>query len=190
MRKIFILLALTLIMSLTIGSVGIAYADEPIQETTQTEVVLESEEQLTELEEIEKTTSNILEYIIAGVLGLFGTSVVAVGFRASLKSLSGTVKATLVKVKDTKTLAEEDIKGLKNECEKTIASLQNVKEELANSYNEEFKKLQREIQMLKDVIFALATGTKELVVNGTAESISNILKNVIKEVNEDGKQKI
>ena len=148
------------------------------------------ETELDEIKIIEAYTSQILEYIIAGVLGLLGTSAVAVFFRKQLKNLIASVLSGLKALKDNKETAEEDIEKIKDEADKTLASLKNVKEEMLEINKKEFEALNRQVSLLSKVVLYMAGGTKELVVNGTSESIYNLLKNFDMEVNFDGSKKI
>ena len=146
--------------------------------------------ELGEVKDIEEYTAQIVEYIIAGILGLLGTSAVAVFFRKQLKNLVASVVNGLKALKDNKDSAEEDIKKIKNEADKTLASLKNVKTEMLEINKKEFEALNRQVAMLSKVVLYMAGGMKELVGNGTSESICNLLQNPNKEVNENASEEI
>lgn len=128
----------------------------------------------TGLKEIESTTKKITEYIIAGVIGLLGTSGVAILFRGSLKALAGSVKTLISKAKEEKDIAKEDIEKVKKEAENTLASLKNVKDEVVNVNKKEFEALHEEIRLLKKALRYFASGAKDFVKNGTAENIGKL----------------
>lgn len=155
-------------------------AEEPILPDTE----------LDEIKDIEAYTSQILEYIIAGVLGLLGTSAVAVAFRKHLKSLIKSVSTALGLLKTNKDTAEEDIKKIKQEADNTLASLKNVKEEMLEINKKEFEALNRQVSLLSKVVLYMAGGMKELVANGTSETVSNLLQEPKKEVNENASEEI
>lgn len=146
--------------------------------------------ELQEIKDIESYTSQIVEWIIAGVLGLLGTSAVAVFFRKQLKDLVASVLNALKALKCNKDSAEEDIKKIKDEAVKTLASLKDVKEEMVEVNKKEFEALNRQVKLLSQVVIYMSGGIKELVVNGTSESIYNLLKVPNKEVKENGSEEI
>ena len=146
--------------------------------------------ELGEIKDIEAYTSQIVEYIIAGILGLLGTSAVAVFFRKQLKSLVASVINGLKALKENKDTAEEDIKKIKDEADKTLASLKNVKEEMLEINKKEFEALNRQVSLLSKVVLYMAGGMKELVANGTSETVCNLLQEPKKEVSENASEEI
>lgn len=163
MKKILILLALICISLIPCAMV---YAQE---ETTETTIV-------EEVSEVEQEVERITDYVIAGVLGLLGTSAVAVGCRKGIKVLVTKVVDSVSLVKETKAKADEDINNIKNEVESQIASLKTLKEDMLKLLDEMLVKVQAEGVAQREAILTLANGFKELVVNGTSETISNILQ--------------
>ena len=178
MKKLFLLTLMVFTMVLSFGGVAVVSAEEIVEEPQEviTEVV-------DTLEETEELTKQITEYIIAGVLGLFGTSALAIVFRKSLKNLALGVINGIKEIKANKVDAETSIKGLKESAENTIASLKMLKEDISEQNKEEF-------ELLKQAIFCMATGIKELIVNGTSEKVSNILNMPNKEVGDNGSEEI
>ncbi len=148
------------------------------------------ETELDEIKGVEAYTAQIVEWIIAGVLGLLGTSAVAIAFRKHLKSLIKSVSTALGLLKTNKDTAEEDIKKIKEEADNTLASLKNIKEEMLEINKKEFEVLYKQISLLSKVVLYMAGGMKELVVNGTAEHVCNLLKGPQKEVSENASEEI
>ena len=146
--------------------------------------------ELAELKGIEAYTAQIVEWIIAGVLGLLGTSAVAIAFRVHLKSLIKSVSTALGLLKTNKDTAEEDIKNIKEEANNTLASLKTIKEEMLEINKKEFEALNRQNKLLRQVILYMAGGMKELVANGTSETVCNLLQEPSKEVKENASEKI
>ena len=146
--------------------------------------------ELDELKGIEAYTAQIVEWIIAGVLGLLGTSAVAVAFRGHLKSLIKSVSTALGLLKTNKDTAEEDIKNIKKEADNTLASLKTIKEEMLEINKKEFEALNRQNKLLRQVILYMAGGMKELVANGTSETVCNLLQEPDKEVKENASEEI
>lgn len=145
---------------------------------------------LEEIKEIEAYTAQIVEWIIAGVLGLLGTSAVAIAFRGHLKSLIKSVSTALGLLKTNKDTAEEDIKNIKKEADNTLASLKTIKEEMLEINKKEFEALNRQNKLLRQVILYMAGGMKELVANGTSETVCNLLQEPDKEVKENASEEI
>jgi len=139
---------------------------------------------------IEAYTAQIVEWIIAGVLGLLGTSAVAIAFRKHLKSLIKSVSTALGLLKTNKDTAEEDIKNIKKEADNTLASLKTIKEEMLEINKKEFEALNRQNKLLRQVILYMAGGMKELVANGTSETVCNLLQEPDKEVKENASEEI
>lgn len=156
---------------------------------TQEESILPGTE-LEEIKDIEAYTSQVVEWIIAGVLGLLGTSVVSILFRKQLKNLVTSVLNGLKALKDNKDTAEEDIKKIKDEADSTLASLKNVKEEMLKINKKEFEALNRQVSLLSKVVLYMAGGMKELVANGTSETVYNLLQEPKKEVSENASEEI
>lgn len=146
--------------------------------------------ELDELKGIEAYTAQIVEWIIAGILGLLGTSAVAVFFRKQLKNLVASVVNGLKALKDNKDSAEEDIKKIKEDATNTLASLKNIKNEMLEINKKEFEALNRQNKLLRQVIFYMAGGMKELVANGTSETVCNLLQEPDKEVKENASEEI
>lgn len=146
--------------------------------------------ELDELKGIEAYTSQVVEWIIAGVLGLLGTTTLAIAFRKHLKSLTKSVLTALGLLKTNKDTAEEDIKNIKKEAENTLASLKNVKEEMTNLNQKEFNELKAMFKLLCQAFMYIADGTKELVINGTAECVGCLLKDTEKEVIDNASEEI
>ena len=190
MRKVIFGL---LIGIFTVGWVyGIACADEGIrdeefysnevvymasfEEEITEEVVEQPTEQPTEETTVEDYTKKISEWVITAVLGLLGTSAVAVAFRTQLKELFRNVGTALASLKDNKDTAETQIKELQKNAQKTIASLENVRKEMLEENKEQFENTQQQIEILTKAIMFIACGMTELVANGTSETISDMLK--------------
>lgn len=201
MKKKLLLLTVivALMFTLSLGVVSTAYASEVEDSTIETETEIPEEiaeepilpdTELDEVKDIEEYTARIVEYIIAGVLGLLGTSAVAIAFRKNLKSLINKIGTALGLLKENKDTAEEDIKKIKDEADRALASLKTIKEEMIEINKKEFKSLQGQVSRLSKVVICLAGGMKELVVNGTAESICDFLKNPDKEVKENASEEI
>ncbi len=146
--------------------------------------------ELDEIKGIEAHTAQIVEWIIAGVLGLLGTSAVAIAFRKHLKSLIKSVSTALGLLKTNKDTAEEDIKKIKEEADNTLASLKNVKSEMLEINKKEFEALNRQVSLLSKVVLYMAGGMKELVANGTSETVCNLLQEPSKEVKENASEEI
>lgn len=160
-----------------------------IESETPEEPILPDTE-LDEIKGIEAYTSQTTEYIIAGVLGLLGTSAVAVFFRKQLKNLVASVINGLTALKENKDTAEEDVKKIKDEADKTLASLKSAKKEMLEINKNEFATLKRQNQLLYQVIIYMASGMKELVANGTSEAVINLLQETHKEVKENASEEI
>ena len=143
-----------------------------------------------EINEVEDYTAQIVEYIIAGVLGLLGTGVTALAFRKHLKSLINSISTALGLIKQNKDSAEEDIKNVIKEAENTIASLKNIKTDIKDENRKEFEMMQKQISLLIQIISYMSSGMKELVANGTAESVYNLLKEPITEVKDNANEEI
>ena len=146
--------------------------------------------ELDELKGIEAYTSQVVEWIIAGVLGLLGTTALAIAFRKNLKSLTKSVLTALGLLKTNKDTAEEDIKKIKKEADNTLASLKTIKEEMLEINKKEFEALNRQNKLLRQVILYMAGGMKELVANGTSETVCNLLQEPDKEVKENASEEI
>ena len=138
--------------------------------------------ELDELKVIEAYTTQIVEWIIAGVLGLLGTSAVAIVCRKHLKNLDVSVVNGISLLKTNKDKAEEDITIITKKAQDSIATLEKLKDEVLEQDKEKFLVLEKQIKLLLNVILSLVDGTKELVVNGTAEHITNMLNDINKEV--------
>ena len=178
MKKLFLLTLMVFAMVLSFGGLAVVSAEEIVEEQEVVETV-----EVESLEDTEELTKQITEYVIAGVLGLFGTSALAIVFRRSLKSLALGVVNGIKEIKTNKTDAETSIKKLKEDAENTLASLKMLKDEISEQNKEEF-------ETLKTAILCLATGIKELIVNGTSEKVSNILKLPNKEVGDNGSEEV
>lgn len=196
MKKLFLIFLLSIGFIIS-GSAMTVYALELPEENLSTEIQEESEEILTETipelteeqKEIEDYTTRLTEWIIAGVMGLLGTSAIAIAFRKHLKNLIASVVNGISLLKTSKDRAEEDITLITKKAQDTIASLEKLKDEIVEQDKEKFSVLEAQVKLLITVFMSLVGGTKELVVNGTAEYISNILSTVDKEVNLNEEQK-
>ena len=146
---------------------------------------IESTEQI---DEFETYTSRVVEWIIAGVLGLLGTGAAAVAFRKQLVGLISTISTALNALKTNKENAEEEIGKVKEDALKTLASLEKVKNDVLEANSEEFGLMRKHISILEDVVVLLATGSKEHIQNGTSEKILAIIKNNRMDINDDSKK--
>ena len=176
MKKLFVLLTLCFMFTLSLGATTV-FAEE-----METSV---SSETITELEEIDEYTANITKGVVAIVLGFVGTSAAAVAFRKQLKGLLGKVLTAIGLLKTSKEKNEQELDEIKQDVKKTIASLKKVKEEVVDSTKADINKLIKVNQMLIQGFMYLASGTNELVVNGTSETINNLLKELNKETVEN-----
>jgi ethanolamine utilization cobalamin adenosyltransferase len=189
MKKLCLLFILSIGFVLG-GSTLSVYAEElPEQVVVETETTEEVEIVETE-QEIEEYASKVTEYIIAGVMGLLGTSALAIAFRKTLKSLGTRVLEAIGLLKSNKDEVEEDINMIVKSAQKTVASLEKLEEKILNANEERFLEMELQMTLLCKVIIYMAGGMKELVVNGTSESISNLLKQFDKEVNLDGNEEV
>lgn len=176
MKKISLITILCFIFVLSFGVMSV-YAESNEEVPTDTT--------LTELEEIDEYTANITKGIVVLVLGFFGTSAAAVAFRKQLKSLFSKVVTAIGLLKTTKDKNEEELDELKQDVKKTISSLKKTKDEIVNSTKEDINNLIKTNQLLVKALMCLASGTNELVINGTSESIKELLKEVDKETIEN-----
>lgn len=184
MKKLSLLVLMLALTMCSIGTYSIVYAEE-VEDTEIVELVNEETtvvEEETEQDYIRKT----VEYIIAGVLGLLGTSAVAVLFRKQLKGLILSITDGLKSVKDNKDKTEEVVTDIVNKANKVIASLEMCKDELYEASIKDHEELKAQVSQLSKVILCMASGLNELVINGTSESICNALK----EVDINGSEKV
>ena len=100
------------------------------------------------------------------------------------------VSTALGLLKTNKDTAEEDIKNIKKEADNTLASLKTIKEEMLEINKKEFEALNRQNKLLRQVILYMAGGMKELVANGTSETVCNLLQEPDKEVKENASEEI
>lgn len=121
-------------------------------------------------------TKKVTEWIIAGVCGLLGTSAVAVAFRKQLKELIAKILSALGVLNTNKDETEKQVKAIQDKAEKTLASLEKVKEEMLEENKEQFDDTKQQIEILTKAIMFIACGMTELVANGTSETISDMLK--------------
>jgi Tfp pilus assembly protein PilO len=173
MKKIIILMIMALVVTLTFGVTTIAYAEELPSENNTVEIEQETEqepiEETTEIEETESVIKRVVEWIIAGLVGLFGTSCAALFFRACLKGLINEVKGLIANIKANKELSEEELIKVIKSAKSLLASLEGLKGEMSKEVKERFDRLEK-------VLSSIANGTKELVVNGVSETVDNLLK--------------
>jgi peptidoglycan hydrolase CwlO-like protein len=185
MRKIFLLFLMTFLMMCFI-SVAVVHAEGGEEIPTTETVVEENESYLSSLEE---ETARIVEWIIAGIVGIVGTSGAAVLFRKQLVTLFEQVKTALASLKTNKELAEETLKGIKKEAQNTLKSLEKVKEEVCELHKDEFAALREQIALLEKTVCIFAGGTKEMICNGSAKAICDLVANNGFEVSEnEGKE--
>lgn len=207
MKKKF-LLGILIVAILSVLSIGVfsVQANELNAETesTQTEEYIQTEDSTientqtdssntenTEIEEnlkYKETIAQVLEYIIAGIIGLFGTGAVAIGYRNNLIKLINKTSTALTSIKENKETAEEDIKTVQKSALDTLASLKNLKAEIKETSKEGYDDLKKEISALKEIIRLMSSGNKELVMNGSSEKIANIIKNGIGDSNEKNQE--
>jgi hypothetical protein len=180
MKKIIILMIMALMFTLTFGVTSIAYAEELPSENNTVEIEQETEqepiEETTEIEETESVVKRVVEWIIAGLVGLLGTSGAALLFRASLKGLSSDVKGVIAKIKANNELGEEELNKVIKSAKSSLASLEELKGEISKEVKEHFDILERQVLLLEKALSSIANGTKELVVNGVSETVDNLLK--------------
>ena len=138
----------------------------------------------------EDYATKVAEYIIAGILGLVGTSTVAILFRKQLKSLIGKITTALALLNTSKDTTEEEVKKIIKEADSTLASLKNVKEEIMEVNKKEYEEIKKQVMLLKQVLVYMAGGMKELVANGTSECICNLSDEPKKEVKENASEEI
>lgn len=187
MKKLCLLFILSIGFILG-GSTMNVYAEELPEQ-----VVVENEttEEVVEIEqEVEEYTSRVTELIVAGVMGLLGTSALAIAFRKTLKSLVTRVLEAIGVLKSNKDEVEEEVNAIVKSAQKTVASLEKLEEKILNANEERFLEMELQMTLLCKVIIYMAGGMKELVVNGTSESISNLLKQFDKEVDLDGNEEV
>ena len=181
-KRLFVVCVIFALMFVfSLGSVSV-YANE----MEDTEIIIEVEEET----EAEEYVTQVVEYIIAGVLGLLGTTGVAVLFRSQLKKLINSILDGIKALWKNKENAEEELNAIKNNVDSTLASLQNVKEELFDTNKHEFEALSKKVNLLCEVVLYMAGGMKELVINGTAESISDALKQIDGEVIDNASKEV
>ncbi len=154
------------------------------------EPIIPDTEELDILKEIEELSARITEWVIAAILGISGTTLLAFIYRKSLKALVEKVLSAIGLVKKNKEEAEESIKGIKDEATNTLASLKNVKEEMLEINKKEFEALNEKVGLLSKVVLYMAGGMKELVANGTSETVCNLLQESDKEVKENASEEI
>lgn len=141
---------------------------------------------LEELKEVEDVIKNVVDYIIAGVLGLLGTTGVALIFKGILKALIDKITQSINDLKAEKDNLEEDLTNTKNQAEKVLASLEKTSEQLGldmqktmaqmkEENKEEFEKLKSDLALIKKVLPYIAGGMSELVKKGIAENVCNLL---------------
>lgn len=133
-------------------------------------VKIETEEaELSEIKEVEEYSEKITGYIISAVLGILGTLGVFVFSRKEIKNLLKNVLAAIGLLKTNKDQNEGEIKTIISNAKILIASLENFKSEMLEENKKEFETLKNEIYMI-------ACGSRELVSNGTAMKISDTIK--------------
>lgn len=185
MKKLFLVFLIAFLMTCFTG-VAVVHAEGEEQTPTNETVVEQNEGYLSSLEE---ETARIVEWIIAGVVGLVGTTGIAVAFRSQLMTLFEQVKTALVSLKTNKELSEETLKGIKKEAQNTLKSLEKVKEEVCDLHKEEFTALREQIALLEKTVCIFAGGTSEMISNGSAKAICDLVSNKGFEVSEnEGKE--
>lgn len=157
---------------------------------TEEEIIPPDTEELDILKEIEELSARITEWVIAAILGVSGTTLVAFIYRKSLKALVEKVLSAIGLVKKNKEEAEESIKGIKDEATNTLASLKTVKKEIVEETQKENEITRRQNLILCKAMLYIAGGMKELVVNGTSEKVCNLLEELDKGVNENAGQEV
>lgn len=145
------------------------------------EPIEEIKESIEKIKEIDITT--IIEWVLAGVVGLFGTTAVAILFRKQLKALLNQVISALASLNKNKDNAKEEIKEIVQEAKETIKALKKVRD----SVSKEKEEVVASVESLKKMILCMANGTKELVVNGTSETLCGLVE---KEVNENASKEV
>ena len=129
----------------------------------------EEEKDLNVIKEVEEYSAKITGYIISAVLGILGTLGVYVLSRKELKKLLKNVLTAIGLLKTSKDENEGEIKTIISNAKILIASLENFKSEMLEENKKEFETLKNEIYMI-------ACGSRELVSNGTAMKISDTIK--------------
>lgn len=107
----------------------------------------------------------LLEYIFAGIIGLFGTGALAIYYKDKLNSLVEAVKKVITNITKEKEVSKTEIDDLKQKTKDAHESLLALRDEI-----------REELKVYTKVLATLSSGMKELVANGTAEEINNIVK--------------
>jgi hypothetical protein len=107
----------------------------------------------------------LLEYIFAGIIGLFGTGALAIYYKDKLNSLVEAVKKVITNITKEKEVSKTEIDDLKQKTKEAHESLLALRDEI-----------REELKVYTKVLATLSSGMKELVANGTAEEINNIVK--------------
>jgi FMN-dependent NADH-azoreductase len=96
----------------------------------------------------------------------------------------------LATLKQNKELSEETITAIKDDAVKTLQSLEKVKDEITNLHKEEFEALREQIVLLEKTVCILATGMNEMIINGSAKSICDLVENKGFTVSENEEQEV
>lgn len=207
MKKILVLLVVILLM-FPIASVQV-YASETEQEITQEQAPSEdlqveeqpSDETLNEgsinLQEAKEVIKQIIETIIAAVVGALGGLSVTIIAKAVLTNLVTKVNNGNSDIEATKKETIEALKEVKNSADSVLATVQEsakantedikqLKQELIEENQKSNAELKADIELIKLALPRIAGGMNELVFNGIAESVYELL-NSEGDNNEEGK---
>lgn len=138
-------------------------------------------EQYEEIKTDESYIAQISNYVVTIVLGAVGSLFIALSFMKKFIKLTGSVSTALGFLDSENKNSKKEILNAKDEVENSINSLKNIKNEIFELNEQQFIKMHNEIMELRQAVIYLTAGTKELVVNGVAESVSNLLKENKKE---------
>lgn len=177
--------------------------ETPSEDEPTTDNEIPSEEPII-LDKAEDITKKISEYVISAVLGILGTVSVSLVFKNILAKLIESIVVALKDLKAKKKEVDEELVNNKNEVERVLASLEKSHSEMMKGFEEMKAQLEEEnrknneqmqkanaqvkadIDLIKTAIPYMAGGMNELVRNGIAESVYDLLKKG--EVNEESEE--
>lgn len=188
MKKILLLSSLLLITIFS-GSAVVVYADTveaPEESVVETVEVVEE----VDIAEIEEYTAKITTWVVSTILGILGTTGVAVLFRKQLKGLITKILSAIGVLNTKKDEFEEQVKEIISSAKSVLASVEKVGNKIIEDTKEEMNALRNDFNLLCTAMSYLVCGMQELVSNGTSEDVCNMLKDFNKEVENNASKEI
>ncbi len=194
MKKILLVIMVILMAIPMVGTITV-YANETNQEIVE-EIPLETpsknegennlDEYLSKLEEAKEIVKDIVKWIISAIIGGLGGLSVSLLFKKFLGGLVAKVLQGKNDISATKAETEKQVKEIRNEVSSTLASLEKSRNDMMEGFKgmkaqliEENQKsnaeLKEDINLIKKALPYIAGGMTELVKNGIAESVYDLL---------------